>query len=242
MKKLFLGLLLLSPSVFAASFDCDKAATFIEKAICAEKPLSDLDDLLSQTYKKAHSNSSNAKTLETAQRDWLKTRNHCADSNCIKGFYEARINELSSLIPKDANNIAMGRCHQYVCSWWKVENAQSIQSDSRGELIKASVRITSAEYSSSEVEKKGYPDLPSSKAKWENPTETFIFCSNKFPAAFDYDSEQKKYIGGVFGESVGATEAAENLYIHVCRAAIKPNPNFPEIAIDKPTDIFKLVR
>lgn len=242
MKKLFLGLLLLSPSVYAASFDCVKAATFIEKAICSNEEISRLDDLLSDTYKKVRSISSNAKILETEQREWLKTRNHCTNLNCIKGFYEARVNELNLLIPKRFQNIAIGRCHQLVCSWWKIEDMQSIKSDNRGDLIKVSVSSTSAEYSDSEYEKNGYPYFPSANAKWEDATETFLFCSNKFPAVFDYDREQKKYIGGVFGESVGATESVENLYIHICRAVIKPNPNFPEIAIDKPTDIFNLVR
>jgi uncharacterized protein len=53
MKKLVLGLLLVSPSVFAASFDCDKASTFIEKAICNNEEISKLDDELAVNFKNA---------------------------------------------------------------------------------------------------------------------------------------------------------------------------------------------
>jgi hypothetical protein len=136
------------------------------------------------------------------------------------------------------NNIVMGRCHMNVCWWWKVENTQDIQSNYKGKLIKTFVRTTNVEYSSSVVEKNGYPDLPPKKAKWEDVTETFIFCSNKNPAYFDYDKKQKKFIGSIFGESFGATEGIENLYAHICHGAIQPSENASEISIDKPTDIF----
>jgi uncharacterized protein len=242
-KLLFASLFLLPITGYATSFDCTKASTLVEKAVCAEKTLSDLDDLLSKTYKTASLNFPNAKTLETAQRAWLKKRNHCSDSACIKSSYEARINELNSLSPSgEANNVVMGRCHMDSCWWWKVENTQSIQSDSEGELIKVSVRTTSVEYTSVEVEKKGYPDLPPKKAKWEEATETFIFCSSKFPAYFDYDKKQNKFVGLVFGDSSGATEGVENLYAHICHNVIKPSSNSSEISIDKPTDIFNLMR
>jgi hypothetical protein len=137
------------------------------------------------------------------------------------------------------NNIVMGRCHMDVCWWWKVENTEEIQSNAKGKLVKTFVRITNVDFPSSVVEKKGYPDLPPKKAKWEDITETFIFCSNKIPAYFDYDKEQKKFVGSTFtGSYDGLTEGQENLYTYICQSKISPNENYSEISIDKPTDIF----
>ena len=59
MKKLVLGLVLFTPSVFAASFDCNKAASFIEKAICGNERISNLDDELAVNFKAAKNASSN---------------------------------------------------------------------------------------------------------------------------------------------------------------------------------------
>ncbi|MGB4499192.1 MAG: lysozyme inhibitor LprI family protein [Methylococcaceae bacterium] len=234
---LFVLLLFLPLAAYPASFDCEKVSIFVEQAICSEPSLSDLDDLLSRTYKTVLSN---AKTLEAAQRSWLKTRNHCSDVTCIKNAYEARITELNLSSSSSSNPIVMGRCHMDSCWWWKVESTQRIQSNNKGELIKAVVRTTSVEYRSSEVERKGYPALPPKKAQWEEAADTFIFCSNNLPAYFDYDKEQKKFVGLVFGESAGATEGVENLYVHVCHSAIKPSVNSSNVSLDKPTDIFDL--
>ena len=46
-KLLLASLFLLPLTGYATSFDCTKASTLVEKAICSEKELSELDDLLS---------------------------------------------------------------------------------------------------------------------------------------------------------------------------------------------------
>jgi uncharacterized protein len=48
-----LGLVLI-PSARVASFNCAKASTFVEKAICTDKQLSSLDDQPAGLYKAAH--------------------------------------------------------------------------------------------------------------------------------------------------------------------------------------------
>lgn len=125
------------------------------------------------------------------------------------------------------------------CWWWKVENTEEIQSDAKGKLVKTFVRITNVDFPSALVEKKGYPDLPPKKAKWDDITESFIFCSNKTPAYFAYDKAQRKFVGSTLtGSYDGWTEGQENLYTYVCHSKISPNENYSEISIDKPTDIF----
>ncbi len=147
---------------------------------------------------------------------------------------------------RDTKNIVTGRCHMDSCWWWKVEDSQIMKSDSQGTLIKVLAKTTSIDYSPSVVNKKGYPDLPPKKAKWGTVTETFIFCSDKNPAYFDYDKEQKKFVGTIFTGSYGVTEGAEHLYAHICQQEMKPRTDDSEglsdVSIDKPTDIFNLVK
>lgn len=152
--------------------------------------------------------------------------------------------KLSPKVPRDTKNIVTGRCHMDSCWWWKVEDSQIMKSDNKGSLIKVFVKTTSVDYPRSVVDKKGYPDLPPKKAKWGAVTETFIFCSTQLPAYFDYDKEQQKFVGTIFTGSYGVTEGAEHLYAHVCQQEINPSDaeGLSDVSIDKPTDIFNLVR
>ena len=90
--------LTLASSSNAASFDCAKAATLVEKAICSERQLSDLDDLLMLSYKKALANTPDPNSVKLEQRAWLiNIRNKCQDSNCLKSVYNARLSALNNI-------------------------------------------------------------------------------------------------------------------------------------------------
>lgn len=83
-------------SAQAASFDCAKAQTDIEKAICSDPALSSLDVDLGKAYKQALRQSADAKQTSAEQREWLEiVRNACHDTSCINAAYIARINELT---------------------------------------------------------------------------------------------------------------------------------------------------
>ena len=100
MKKLIFTvlILLLTSGVHAASFDCTKASTFVEKAICSDTELSKLDDLLMNSYKKTLTNVSNTEKLKSGQRAWLSnTRNKCPDNECIKDAYSKRIADINGI-------------------------------------------------------------------------------------------------------------------------------------------------
>ena len=75
----------------AASFDCAKASTNVEKIICATKDLQILDEKLAETYKQALETSADKSSLIHAQVAWLKDRNACTTAPCIRGFYNKRI-------------------------------------------------------------------------------------------------------------------------------------------------------
>ncbi len=78
----------------AASFDCTKAATKIEKLICNTPELSQLDDDLWVAY---NNNMFDIWGPEEAaykqqQRNWLKTvRNRCATIDCLAEVYQERL-------------------------------------------------------------------------------------------------------------------------------------------------------
>jgi len=82
----------------AASFDCEKASTAIEKMICGNDELSKLDEELNRAYKSALQDNRNAKTIQQDQKQWMKGRNNCQDSSCIKRAYEDRLSSVRRTI------------------------------------------------------------------------------------------------------------------------------------------------
>jgi len=95
----FLGWLLLGwllpGTAGAASFDCGKTRTDVEKMICADDALSKLDDTLNEKYQQALKRSDIRDQVIESQQHWLKNaRNTCQTSACVKSAYDARIKEL----------------------------------------------------------------------------------------------------------------------------------------------------
>lgn len=80
-----LGVVTAAP-LAAASFDCSKASTVIEKAICSNPRLSRLDEELATTYRDATAHAARPKELKAAQAAWLRTeRNACEDDTaCLE--------------------------------------------------------------------------------------------------------------------------------------------------------------
>lgn len=86
----------------AASFDCQKAVTPVEHAICDNPELSGLDDEMAENYQLAL-RKGNASTVKAGQRAWLKERNACGDDRsgmdeCIKDQYGYRLNDLGRMV------------------------------------------------------------------------------------------------------------------------------------------------
>ncbi len=101
MLKLLLSVFIVFSSnnqIHAASFDCAKAETKVELAICAKDELSDLDSQMMQSYDSALANFSDPNSLKSKQRLWLKNiRNNCLNSDCLTNVYRKRIEELDSI-------------------------------------------------------------------------------------------------------------------------------------------------
>jgi uncharacterized protein len=81
------------------SFDCKKASTAVEKAICGDPKLMELDVDLAASYKRARSESSEKrfKWIVSTQREWLKRRKTCplqGMQGCLVGRYTDRLEVL----------------------------------------------------------------------------------------------------------------------------------------------------
>jgi uncharacterized protein len=85
--------------VRAASFDCGRAATGVEVAICEDRTLSALDDQMAQNYRALLNRTSGAteSRIRAEQKTWLRQRNACGgDASCLNREYRARIQNIAS--------------------------------------------------------------------------------------------------------------------------------------------------
>jgi len=91
----------LALNTFAASFDCARARTAVERSICASPGLDDLDTTMGRYFEGAIAGlRENAACLRSDQREWLRARRDtCKDPDCLKAAYLDRLSELSALQP-----------------------------------------------------------------------------------------------------------------------------------------------
>jgi uncharacterized protein YecT (DUF1311 family) len=107
-----IGLFFLVSPVAAASFDCAKAGTPFEEAICSDETLSLQDEVLAQAYATALGGLSKAASdeVKAAQRDWLGyARRSCSDDaqpittdytdeqkQCLASVFRFRVQDLEA--------------------------------------------------------------------------------------------------------------------------------------------------
>jgi len=74
----------------AASLDCTNAANNVERAICRDAALSELDQSVSSLFLSASNalSGSRHQALQASQRDWLQERGKCAQSSLVQCLYE----------------------------------------------------------------------------------------------------------------------------------------------------------
>jgi uncharacterized protein len=98
-----LGELVLLTMAQAASFDCGKVKSNIEKLICGDAALSKLDEELSASYKIALEDERQVDSFRQTQKQWLKERNGCSDAACVKLAYETRLKSLTVLLARSSD-------------------------------------------------------------------------------------------------------------------------------------------
>ncbi len=248
-----LGMTLFATVSQGASFDCRKATTLIESAICSDSELSALDEALLESYKAALLNASDNNVIKQEQRSWLKNvRNSCRTADCLKQAYRQRIAELDILRAGSqenaAGNIVMGRCHMDSCWWWQIDSTETVQKQGSERLVKVAVRTTQAEYASDYVDRHGYPNYPEEYARWGDVSTSYLLCSKTTPTYLYFDDDENKYIGAIpfdnDGTPWGVTEGVANLYDHVCNGVITLTYSISQrvadmdIKVAHPTDLF----
>ncbi|WP_342051562.1 MULTISPECIES: lysozyme inhibitor LprI family protein [unclassified Cupriavidus] len=81
-----------------ASFDCNKAASSIEKLICSSPETAAADKRLAGAYSAARAKASDTNALKADQNGWMKAqRNACTDAGCLLRVTEERIQKLSAM-------------------------------------------------------------------------------------------------------------------------------------------------
>ena len=85
----------------AQRFDCAKAQTRVDKMVCADRAIAELDEYLGRYDAAPRAEIPGAAAcLQSDQAQWLKsTRNACADEACLKSAYLNRLAELDALQP-----------------------------------------------------------------------------------------------------------------------------------------------
>ncbi|MEX6507909.1 lysozyme inhibitor LprI family protein [Jiella sp. M17.18] len=96
--SLFAAGLVVAGSAHAASFNCAKAATPDEKAVCGDLLLSDLDSRLGKDYTALKKKSDLASAVKDISRSFLADRASCgSDKACILSTYLAVLDQYKAL-------------------------------------------------------------------------------------------------------------------------------------------------
>ncbi|PTC20414.1 hypothetical protein C0J26_10770 [Pseudomonas baetica] len=89
--------LLIIQEATAAGMDCTKAANTVEKTICANKIVYELDTQMGTVYRELMKASSDGQAeLKSTQRLWLKARNDCVEDTCLEQSYRERLQLLQA--------------------------------------------------------------------------------------------------------------------------------------------------
>lgn len=111
----------------AASFDCMKSQSVMEKLICSDQQLSKLDEELNFSYQRALAKINNKIFFKDWQRQWLTSFNvtGCENSSCLMDVFSERLEILNSLAP--ANSALSSWNGNYIRYWQgKVDDSASI--------------------------------------------------------------------------------------------------------------------
>ncbi len=244
-----------------ASFDCQKASSTIEKLICTDEDLAELDTWLAEAYSNARSETSKAAKIQNEQRVWLReVRNKCADTVCLQAAYAKRLDELEPPITFDEPEVAspgnpakaaLGRCHMGTCWWWGIDELRSVQTAPEGKLVNVKYRASSESYSRLYLKTHDYPNTPPQGALWGGKGSLYLFCSKQVPLVLSSESAEGGGLEVIYpfntdGSVSSATEGMVNLYSASCpEYPISEGASLRRLSVERitsPTDIFGHLR
>ena len=119
----------------AQSFDCAKATTRVEQAICTHHVIGELDTQLARTFKAALAGSpEKRKALLVEQRQWLVQRDktcvgvapgtEAAMLACLDTIYRNRISQLQSMPARLATSAATASCRKIAERYRRIADAR----------------------------------------------------------------------------------------------------------------------
>ena len=95
--SIIFGCLLWVSQAQAASFDCEQAHSKVEKTICADGNLSELDTVLNAAYHRSLVTTLDEAALRQSQKQWLTERNRMVSVKQLGSWYWKRLDQLSKL-------------------------------------------------------------------------------------------------------------------------------------------------
>lgn len=154
----FIGFLIASHAAFAASFDCKKASTKVERMICADADLGEADQWLANYYTRAllGLSAERKEMVRNDQKGWLSKRNLCKDKQCIKSAIDNQFARLESIATPQlvfsSEKQASVLANKYNAIQKLVKNTQTGWSDVESLNIKLSVWEDTQKYLIVELE------------------------------------------------------------------------------------------
>jgi uncharacterized protein len=85
----------------AASFNCGKARSTVELAICSDPELNKLDELLAISYKTTLELHPAPNYIKARQADWVNLNNYCDHSNFVGCLKDNYVKQISLLMGRD---------------------------------------------------------------------------------------------------------------------------------------------
>lgn len=92
-------------SAYSANFNCKSATTAVERMVCGDQRISELDDRMANVYAKTLIVVIDKDAVTKSQKRWIKqVRNRCKNDSCLIASYTDRLAELQSLLSSNLNN------------------------------------------------------------------------------------------------------------------------------------------
>jgi len=216
------------------SFDCAKARTADEKAICDSAELSALDRLYTKAYQSLKKAGHGREALATA-RETMRQRGRCgADASCIAEILTQGVEAFIAMgaqvaLPSNAEptgwaenhepgTILRERCHMGACGFEKVVSVTRKTATATGVIYEMTSLYAQVEVEIGADEEPRYEDVEVPEFSGE-PGSIWVHCSISRPAVIAHWGEPWNVAPLDVGNQsnvAGATAVAHAIYWYVC--------------------------